>query len=72
DVLEQTQRLVDGYPARAFRYVTPGTGHTFVLGLGFAMSTRHVDETGAKVNGYEWLDALVNDPGSLANVVELD
>ncbi len=72
DVVQESQRLVDAFPDRAFRYVTPGSGHTFVLGLGFAMTNVHVDESGAEVNGYEWVDRLVNDPASLSNVVELE
>ncbi len=72
DVLEQSQRLVDTYPGRAFRYITSGATHTFVVGWGFAMTNTHVDESGGEVNGYQWLDGLVNDPGSLSNVVELD
>ncbi len=36
------------------------------------MTNRHTDEAGEDVNGYEWLDRLVNDPDSLENVVELD
>jgi hypothetical protein len=33
-VVEESQRLIDAFPGRAFRYVLPGPRHTLAMGLG--------------------------------------
>jgi len=70
DVLSQSGRLTDAYPGRAFRYVVPGTGHTFLLNLGGPLNDEVVNEAGETTTLWSWLTTLHDDPVSLANVVQ--
>ena len=70
DVLAQSGRLVDHYPGRAFRFIVPGDGHTFLLNLGGTLNDEVVDESGATTTLWQWLGTLYEDPGSLENVVQ--
>ena len=103
-VLRETGELVDAWPGRAYRFITAGTEHTYLLDVDYAppwlqepvlyvfgpliftgpdvtssdisrfilggMRESGPNDAGATMNGYEWLDLLVNDPDHATNVVD--